>query len=183
MRDVIMWNVVSLEGYFEGATKWDVGFLELVWGDELERFSIDQAKAADTILFGRVTYEGMAAHWPNETGEVADIMNSIDKVVFSRTLDRVDWNNTRLVNAEAADEVRRMKQETGRDILVFGSANLSASLIEHDLIDEFRICVAPVLIGKGTPLFQSETQRTLAFVGERELASGGVVLTYRTRRE
>lgn len=178
MRDVIMWNVLTLDGCFEGETKWDLSFHETVWGDELERFSIDQLNGADVILFGRVTYEGMAAHWTNATGAVADLMNAIPKIAFSRTLERVDWNNTRLLRDAVAD-VRRLKQEPGRDILVFGSGDLCASLIEHDLIDEFRLCYAPVVLGAGTPLFRTEQPRQLRLTETRPLKTGGVMAFYR----
>lgn len=173
-----MWNMITLDGFFEGATKWDLSFHELVWGDELERFSIEQLNGADVILFGRVTYDGMAAHWPNAKGTVAEIMNSMPKVAFSRTLERADWNNTRL-ERDAVAEVRRLKQEDGGDVLIFGSADLCASLMEHDLIDEFRLCVVPVLLGQGTPLFQGDAQKQLRFIDSRPLQTGGVVLSYR----
>ena len=181
MRNVIMWNVVTLDGFFEGATKWDLGFHERVWGDELQRFSIEQLDGADVILFGRVTYEGMAAYWPNakdEEGSITARMNAIPKVAFSRTLERADWNNTRVVR-DAVAEARRLKAEAGRDILVFGSADLCASLIEHDLIDEFRLCIAPVLLGQGTPLFRTGAQRELRLTDARPLKSGGVMAFYR----
>ena len=178
MRDVVMWNVTTLDGFFEGPTKWDLGFHELVWGPELERFSIDQLNAADMILFGRVTYEGMAAYWANAEGTVAELMNAIPKVAFSRTLERADWNNTRLVR-DAVPEVRRLKQEDGRNILVFGSADLCASLIEHDLIDELRLCIAPVVLGAGTPLFRAGTPRSLRLRETRPLDTGGVMVFYR----
>ena len=99
---LIMWNLVTLEGFFEGPKKWDLDWLEYVWGDELEQLSLEQGKTADALLFGRVTYEGMAAYWPSAKGEVADWMNSVPKVVFSRTLAKADWNNTRLVRGNAS---------------------------------------------------------------------------------
>src|SRR5437660_8294887 len=88
MRKVIMWNVVSLDGFFEGAKSWDLGWHDSIWGEELERLSIDQLKSADMLLFGRATYEGMASYWSSAKGEVADLMNQIRKVVFSRTLEK-----------------------------------------------------------------------------------------------
>ena len=111
MRKLIMWNLVSLDGYFEGAKSWDLGWHESVLGDELERLSIDQLKSADMLLFGRVTYEGMAGYWPSAKGEVADRMNNIRKVVFSRTLEKASWNNTKLVKGNAAEEVAKLKEQ------------------------------------------------------------------------
>ena len=179
MRRVVMWNLISLDGYFEGAKKWDLDFLSIVWGPELEQLSIEQTGAAEMLLFGRVTYEGMAAHWPTAGGPIAEIMNSIPKVVFSRTLERADWSNTRLVRGDAVEEVRRLKAETGGDMYVFGSGELSAALIERDLIDEFRLCVVPVLLGKGTPLFEQGSEKRLKLIDTRVLETDGVILTYR----
>ena len=177
MRKLIMWNLVSLDGFFEGANKWDLPFHEVAWGPDLERLSIEQTGAADMLLFGRVTYEGMAAHWPNATGTVADIMNRIPKVVFSRSIERADWTNARVAR-DAVAEVRRLRAEPGGDMLVFGSADLCASLIAHDLIDEFRICVVPVFQGQGTPLFREGPPKRLELRGTRTVDTGAVILTY-----
>ncbi|MBI4409966.1 MAG: dihydrofolate reductase [Gemmatimonadetes bacterium] len=180
MRNLIMWNLVTLDGFFEGPKKWDLGFHEYVWGDELERYAIEQVKSADLLLFGRVTYEGMAAYWPSATGEVAEIMNSIPKLVFSNTLGRAEWNNTRLVRGRAEEEVARLKQQPGKDILVFGSADLSASLMRHGLFDEYRLCMVPVVLGGGTPLFRPGPKRLeMELLDARPLTSGGVILRYR----
>lgn len=176
-RRLIMWNLVTLEGFFEGANKWDLDWLEYVWGDELEQLSLDQGKTADALLFGRVTYEGMAAYWPSAKGAVADFMNSIPKVVFSKTLPKADWNNTRIVRENAEVEVAKLKAAAGRSLYVFGSANLSATLMQHDLFDEYRLCVVPVVLGAGTPLFKPQDRRQRMKVREtRQLNSGGVIL-------
>jgi len=174
-----MWNLVSLDGFFEGAKSWDLGWHESVWGDELERLSIDQLKSADMLLFGRVTYEGMAGYWPSAKGEVADRMNNIRKVVFSRTLEKASWNNTKLVKGNAAEEVAKLKEQNGKDLFIFGSANLSSTLMRHHLIDEYRLCLAPIVLGAGTPLFKAspETMK-LKLIEARPLKSGGVILRY-----
>jgi len=179
MRKIIMWNLVSLDGFFEGAKSWDLGWHESVWGDELERLSIDQLKSADMLLFGRVTYEGMAGYWPSAKGEVADRMNNIRKVVFSRTLEKASWNNTKLVKGNAAEEVAKLKEQSGKDLFIFGSANLSSTLMRHHLIDEYRLCLAPIVLGAGTPLFKAspETMK-LKLIEARPLKSGGVILRY-----
>ncbi len=117
---LIMWNLVTLEGFFEGPKKWDLDWHEYVWGDELEQLSLEQGETADALLFGRVTYEGMAAYWPSAKGEVADWMNSVPKVVFSRTLAKADWNNTRLVPRNAEEEVAALKKASGKNLYVFG---------------------------------------------------------------
>ena len=103
MRKLIVWNVMTLDGYFEGPTAWDLDMHGTVWGDELEAFSLEQGEEIGTLLFGRRTYEGMAAHWTQETGDIADMMNGIEKAVASRTLESADWNNTRLLSGEATE--------------------------------------------------------------------------------
>src|SRR5437879_9736440 len=159
MRKVIMWNVVSLDGFFEGAKSWDLGWHDSIWGDELERNPIDQLKSADMLLFGRATYEGMASYWSSAKGEVADLMNQIRKVVFSRTLEKASWNNTSLVKGNALEEVAKLKRQPGRDLFIFGSAKLSSTLIRPHLIDEYRLGLAPIILGSGTPSFKASTER------------------------
>lgn len=172
-----MWNLVTLEGFFEGAKKWDLDWHEYVWGDELAQLSLEQGRTADALLFGRVTYEGMATYWRTAKGETAEFMNRVPKVVFSRTLAKADWNNTRLVGNDAAGEVAKMKKASGRNIYVFGSADLSKTLMEHDLFDEYRLCVVPVVLGEGTPLFKKiADQKRMKLRESRTLKSGGVIL-------
>ena len=179
-----MWNVVSLDGFFEGPTKWDLAFHEYVWGDELQALSLEQLHGADAILYGRVTYEGMAAYWSKAKGQTADLMNAIPKVVFSRTLQKAEWNNTTLVQGDLVAEVKRLKSASGRNLYAFGSADLSATLIEHDLFDEYRLCVAPVLLRAGTPLFKPGSEpKPLSLIESRPLSTGGVILRYEPKRD
>ncbi len=174
-----MWNMVTLDGYFEGPKSWELDWHEYVWGEELEQLSIEQLRSADMLLFGRLTYQGMAAYWPSATGQVADLMNSILKVVFSRTLDHAEWTNTRLVKTDAQDEVARLKQESGQDILIFGSADLSSTLMRHGLIDEYRLGLVPVVLGGGNPLFKpSLDMLRMSLLEARAFRSGCVVLRY-----
>jgi dihydrofolate reductase len=176
-RRLIMWNLVTLEGFFEGPKKWDLDWHEYVWGDELEQLGLEQQRTADALLFGRVTYEGMAAHWSKAKGATAEFMNAVPKVVFSRTLAKADWNNTRLVRQDAAAEVAKLKNASGQNLYVFGSAELSATLMRHDLFDEYRLCVVPVVLGAGTPLFKPSGERKNMNLREtRRLKSGGVIL-------
>jgi dihydrofolate reductase len=179
MRKVIMWNLVTLEGFFEGRKSWEIDWHEYVWGEELEQFSIEQLKSAGMLLFGRVTYEGMAGYWPSQKGEIADFMNSIPKVVFSRTLERAEWNNTRLVKENAEEEVVKLKQQPGKDLFIFGSADLSSMLIRHGLIDEIRLAVVPVILGAGNPLFKPSPDRMrMKLLEAKPLKSGCVILRY-----
>jgi dihydrofolate reductase len=184
MRRLIIWNMVTLDGFFEGPKTWEIDWHEHVWGEELEQLSIDQLKSADMLLFGRVTYQGMASYWPSATGEVTDIMNSISKVVFSRTLAQVEWNNTRLVKADAQGEVAKLKQQPGKDLFIFGSADLSSTLMRHGLIDEYRLGLTPLVLGGGNPLFKPGPQRLrMRLLEARPLKSGCVILRYEPYRE
>lgn len=174
-----MWNMVTLDGNFEGPKSWEIDWHEYVWGEELEQFSIEQSRSVGMLLFGRVTYQGMASYWTTAHGEIADFMNSIPKIVFSRTLEKAEWNNTRLVKGNAADEVATLKRQPGKDLFIFGSANLSATLARHGLIDEYRLGLTPVVLGGGNPLFKPSPERMkLKLVDARPLTSGCVILRY-----
>jgi dihydrofolate reductase len=178
-----MWNLITLDGYFEGDKNWDLSFHELVWGSELEKISIDQLNAADYLVFGRVTYEGMAAHWKTAKGEIAKLMNKIPKLVCSRTLNSVDWNNSSLVKGNTSEEIATLKTQGNGDMYVFGSANLSRTFINDNLFDEYRIVVAPVIAGSGKPLFQKGiSQRPLTLVSSQQLATGGIIMTFNANK-
>jgi len=182
MRKLIMWNIITLDGYFEGDKNWDLPFMELVWGPELEKKSIEQLTAADYLVFGRVTYEGMAAYWKTEKGEIADLMNNIPKLVCSRTLNSVDWNNSTLVKGNASAEISKLKAQGGVDMYVFGIANLSETFINDNLFDEYRIGVAPIIAGSGRPLFQKGiAARQLTLVSSQQLSTGGLIMTFKTK--
>jgi dihydrofolate reductase len=174
-----MWNIITLDGYFEGNQNWDLPFHNVVWGQELEKLSIDQLHSADYLVFGRVTYEGMAAYWTKEEGEIADLMNRIPKLVFSKTLKFANWNNTTLKSENATDEIKKLKMKGYKDLYVFGSANLSETFINNDLFDEYRIGIAPVILGSGRPLFrQGISPKNLSLVSTQQLSTGAVVLKY-----
>ena len=178
MAKLIMWNLQTLDGFFEGPNH-DLSWHLDVWGAELERLSIEQGKLAGALLFGRITYQLMANHWPGEKGEIADFMNAIPKLVFSRTLAAAEWHNTRLFSSDAPGTVARLKRETDKDIFVFGSANLSESLIPHGLFDEFRIAITPHLLGAGTPLFKpARERRRLELLDAKPHSTGTVILRY-----
>ncbi len=179
MRRIVAWNLMTLDGLFEGQRKWDLDFHLTAWGDELEAFSLSQAEEIGTLLFGRVTYEGMAAHWTKATGPIADFMNGVEKVVVSRSLERTSWTNSRLLEGEVPGGVERLKQEPGKDIYVFGSADLVASLLRHELVDEYRLCLAPVVLGQGNPLFKpSDRTIDMRLKKTTPLKNGAVILCY-----
>ena len=179
MRKLIMWNVITLDGYFEGTQSWDLSFHQTIWSDELEKLSLEQLHAADYLVFGRVTYEGMAAYWREETGEVAELMNAIPKIVVSTTLKTADWNNTTLISENASGEIRKLKNEDGLDLYVFGSSILSETFINDKLFDEYRIGIAPSILGSGRPLFkQGVVGQNLSLLSTQQLGNGGLVVRY-----
>jgi dihydrofolate reductase len=182
MRKIIMFNLVTLDGYFEGPKKWDINWHRV--DEEFNEFSVDQLSHAGGLIFGRVTYEGMAAYWPtpaaiNDDPVVAGKMNSILKVVFSNTLDKTEWNNTRLIRGDAVEEMTKIKAQAGNDLLLFGSAKLASTFTQHDLIDEYRLMVNPVVLGEGEPLFkESGGTLKLKLINTRVFHNGTVLLSY-----
>lgn len=181
MRKLIFQNMVTVDGFFEGPNH-DIGWHNV--DAEFNDFAQANLNAMDTLLFGRVTYELMASYWPTTGAKtddpiIAAKMNALQKVVFSRTLKSVDWENSRLVTTDAAAEVARLKQQNGKDMAIFGSSDLAVSLMRHGLIDEFWIIVAPVILGGGKTLFQGIGKRNnLRLVRTRPMANGNVVLYY-----
>ena len=164
-----------------------------VTDEQFGEFAIEQAgknmTQVDTILFGRKTYQLMAGYWPTEmarTGDpvVAGFMNEKAKVVFSRTLRKATWENTRLVKTNAAGVVRQLKQQPGKDMMIFGSGKLAATLTQHGLIDEYQVMVNPVVLGRGRPLFQDVKGRlSFKLINTRVFRSGNVLLSYQLKEK
>jgi dihydrofolate reductase len=180
MRKLVVWNLMSLDGYFEGEKPWDLAFHNYAWGPELEKLSEQFGEEGDLLVFGRKTYEGMAAYWPtaDEGSKVKNYMNNIAKIAVSKTIKDTPWNNSRVVDDPVA-ELTRLKGEGGKTIFIFGSAELVASLMKEGLIDEYRLCIAPVLLGSGNPLFKKAEQQTeLKLLSSNAAANGAVILTY-----
>lgn len=185
MRRLFAFNMVTLDGFFEGPNQ------EIDWhnadNEEFNEFAIEQTSSVDTLLFGRITYQLMASYWPTETAMsadpiVAELMNRLSKIVFSRTLERVEWNNTRLIRENAHKEIQYLKSQPGKDMAIFGSADLISSIM--DVIDEHRLMVNPVLLRRGSPLFKSAGDRTrLQLVDSRIFRSGNVLLSYQPIKE
>lgn len=183
MRKLIMFNLITLDGYFEGEKNWDLGFHDLVWGKELEQLSNEQLESADMLVFGGVTYEGMAKYWSKEKGETADRMNRIPKVICSSTLKSADWNNTTILK-DAVAELPKLKQQGNGNMFVFGSGILCESLMKANLFDEYRLVIVPVFIGKGRRLFnQGLNYQPLKVLEARALSTGGVILRYAPMEE
>ena len=170
--------MVTLDGVMEAPDEWAFPFVN----EELERWALDELLASDALLLGRVTYEGFAEFWPSATDEIglADRMNGLSKYVVSTTLhEPLNWNNSTLIKGDVAEEVSALKQQPGQDILVLASADLVRTLMRHDLIDEYRLRLTPVIAGGGKRLFGvGGNTKSLKLVGTETFGSGVVVLTY-----
>jgi len=182
MRTVYVFNMVTLDGFFEGPKKWEIDWHNV--DDEFNEFAIDQLHKTDVIWFGRVTYEGMAGYWPTPRAMesdpvIAGKMNSIEKVVVSKTLNKADWSNTKLIRDHVEEEMTRMKQQPGKDIAIFGSGNLASTLEASGVIDEYRLVVNPVILGSGHPLFtEMKERRHVRLLRSKTFKSGNVLLAY-----
>jgi len=158
MRKLIVFNNISLDGYFVD------GNGEMSWAHhsndkEFNAFVENNAKGGGALLFGRITYELMAGYWPTQLAiknnpVVAERMNNLPKIVFSRTLDKAGWNNTKLVKGDVVSEIRRMKQESGIDMVFIGSGSIVSLLAQEGLVDEYQIVMVPVVLGKGRTMFE-----------------------------
>ncbi len=179
MRKLIMWNMMTLDGLFDGAKSWDLGWHNYVWGDELDDFALTQLKTAGMLLFGRRTYEGMAAYWQTAEEPVSELMNTLPKVVFSTTLEKPVWTNTTVVKENAVQAVADLKQQPGKDLFIFGSANLSSVMTAAGLIDEYRLGLNPLVLGGGTPLFKpAPHELRMRLLEVRPFKTGLVLLRY-----
>ncbi|MDW5315281.1 dihydrofolate reductase family protein [Rhizobium sp. PL01] len=180
MAKLCIWNLVTLDGYFEGAEKWNLEFHGRAWGPELDALSKTFGTTTEMLVFGRITYEGMKAYWTtaDEDSVVKDFMNGLPKLVASRTITESDWNNT-TVTAEIVEDLRRLKQTATKPIRVFGSAELCDTLLKAGLVDEIMLCIVPVLLGKGTPFFKPGRDKTaLKLATTSTTAAGATILTY-----
>jgi dihydrofolate reductase len=154
-------------------------------GTKGDKFKLDELMAADVLLLGRTTYEGFAKAWPSMKDEVgfADKMNGMAKRVVSTTLDAADWNNSTVIAADVVEAIAKLKEQPGGDILVAGSAQLVGTLVEHDLVDEYRLMVFPVVLGGGKRLFAGGSRRTPLSLAECARTGDCTTLVYRSRHE
>ena len=181
MRKIFLFMMVSLDGYFEG-TGHDISWHTV--DEEFNTFAIDQLKKSDLLLFGRRTYELMVSYWPTDAAKqddpmVAKLMNKTSKIVFSRTLEKAEWENTRLIREDLDVQLAKLKESKGKDIAIFGSNTLAVSLLELGLLDEVRIMVSPVAIGKGTSLFKGLKKKVhFSLEKTRKFENGNILLYY-----
>jgi dihydrofolate reductase len=182
MRKLIVFNSVSLDGYFTGANG------DLSWAHtqdaEFQEFVQANARGAGELLFGRITYDMMVSFWPTPQAAqsnpvVAEGMNNAAKVVFSRTMDAASWKNTRLVTTDPSAAVRKMKNEPGPLMVIMGSGTIVARLAQDRLIDEYQLVVVPVALGKGRTLFEGITEKVaLKLISSRSFRNGNLFLCY-----
>jgi dihydrofolate reductase len=192
VREIITTTWVSLDGFIAGVGG-EMDWVGENYDEAMGRYETDLIAGADTLLLGRVTYQSFAGSWPHVPDnpqasegekEYARMLNAMHKIVFSRTLEQADWNNSVLKKTLVPAEIAQLKSEPGRTILVYGSASLVQSLTDHGLIDEYQVLVYPLILGGGKSLFQGVRDRTkLRLVESKTHPSGVVVLSYRPRKE
>lgn len=189
MRKVVMVNLVSVDGFFAGSD----GNLDWhVVDDEFNRAAVEMIMRFDTILFGRVTYQLFEGYWPKAATDpstskedriIASKMNEMAKAVFSRTLPDVGWENSKLIKGDIAEEVPKLTQQPGKDIVIYGSGTIVRQLTNLSLIDEYQLMVNPVILGEGKPLFQNtQNMLDLKLASSRVFESGNILLTYEPKR-
>lgn len=177
MRKIVVSMFMTLDGVMEAPNQWSFQF----GSAEQQKYKYDELFACDALLLGRITYEGFAAAWPNMsgTGDYGVRMNSIPKYVVSTTLQEATWNNSIIIRSNVYDELSTLKKQTGQDILIFGSGTLVNSLMQYDLIDEYRLMVFPIVVGSGKRLFQDVNEKkSLKLIETKTFSSGVVVLSY-----
>lgn len=182
MRKIIVSEMVSVDGFFarsNGEIDWHVV------DEEFNQYAINLLNTLDTILFGRVTYEMFESYWPAAAKdpatsksdlEIANKINNIHKIVFSKTLEKVGWNNVKLLKDVIPDDIRKLKQQPGKDMVIYGSGSIVSEFAKHELIDEYRLFVAPVTLGKGKPLFKEKLN--LKLIESKQFGNGNVLLRY-----
>ncbi len=175
MRKLVVSEFLSLDGVMEAPETWHFPY----GSDDMQAFNMARINGYGAFLFGRVTYQGFAAVWPNRTGEFADKLNNLPKFVVSSTLDKAEWNNSTLIKTNMVEEVTKLKQQEGGNIGVTGSATLVQSLLQAGLIDEMYLSIDPIVVGHGKHLFKEGFERmTLKLVDTKTFTSGAVVLSY-----
>ena len=175
MRKIIVTEFVSLDGVMEDPS-WTMPY----WNDEIAEFKDVEQQTTDALLLGRVTYEGFAGAWSGSEADGAEFMNSVRKYVVSSTLNTAEWNNSTVIKDNIIQEITTLKESDGQDILIYGSAMLLQTLIQHNLIDQYRLLVYPVVVGKGKRLFQEGTTTTLKLINTQVFVSGVTALVYQS---
>ncbi|MGB8216690.1 MAG: dihydrofolate reductase family protein [Candidatus Methanoperedens sp.] len=190
MRKVIVSEMVTLDGFFAGPNG------EIDWhivDEEFNLYAIDLLNTVDTILFGRVTYQLFESYWPaaalssstsKSNLEIAHKINNMTKIVFSKTLEKVEWKNARLVKEVIPDDIAKMKKQSGKDMVIYGSGSIVSTFMQLGLVDEYRIIVNPVVLGKGKPLFKGIMGKiNLKLLKTKIFSSGNILLVYQPSKK
>lgn len=177
MRSLIATEFLSLDGVMENPV-WTGPY----WNDEIAKFKTDETTTSDALLLGRVTYQGFAAVWPQSPDPGAVYFNSVRKYVVSTTLDSAEWNNSTLIKHDIVHAITNLKQQSGQNITVHGSAALVQTLMQHGLVDRYHLLVYPVIVGSGKRLFGEGVAATLRLVESQTFSSGVVALVYEPAR-
>jgi dihydrofolate reductase len=185
---IVVTEFVSLDGVMQAPGgeefKYPGWSFEFDRGEDGDQFKLDETRASEALLLGRVTYEGFAEAWPSRDGEFADKFNSMPKYVVSSTLESPEWNNTTVLNGDVVEEVTKLKQEVNGDIVVHGSAQLVHALVDNDLVDELRLMVFPVVLGTGKRVFgETSDKKTMRLVESKTVGEGVPVLIFAPARD
>jgi dihydrofolate reductase len=189
MARIVVTEFVSLDGVVEdpgGAEDFKYGgwSFEFDRGSEGDEFKLEETRASQALLLGRVTYEGFAEAWPSRDGEFADLFNSMPKYVVSSTLQAPEWTNSTVLEGDLVQEVKKLREGPDGDIVVHGSAQLAQTLVENDLVDELRLMVFPVVLGTGKRLFGDPGEKkTLKLVDSKVVGDGVLILTYQPKAD
>jgi dihydrofolate reductase len=178
MRRIIESTLVSLDGVFGDPHTWAMEYFD----QEAEKFALELLSEADAMLMGRRVYEFFAAAFPHQTGEYGSRINGIRKYVFSNTLKKADWSNSTIVRGDVAAEAARLKEQEGKSLVIYGHGLLGQTLLEQDLLDELKIWIHPLFVGRGQSLFRDGKTARLKLEAARTMRSDTVVLTYRPAR-
>ncbi len=185
MGRIVVTEFISLDGVIE-APGGGEGFAHAGWtfeiprGEEGDKFKLDEVMDAEAQLLGRVTFEGFAVAWPSMQGPFADKFNSMPKYVISSTLERPEWNNSTVLKGDVVEEVSKLRESLDGDALVAGSGQLVQALLEHDLVDELRLMVFPVVLGQGKRLFGATSDKKRLHLADSKIVGEGIaILTYR----
>lgn len=175
MRRIMESTLLSLDGVIGSPHLWASERFD----EESRAAALEQLLASDAMLMGRRTYEIFSGLWPSQSGSYADAINAIRKYVFSSTLTEADWSNSTIVRGDVAAEVKRMREQDGKDLIIYGHGPLGSALLEHGLLDELQFAIHPVFVGEGTPLLRQGATATLELTGTKTLGTGVIAVTYR----
>ncbi len=185
MRKLIVFNLVSVDGYFAGEDG-DINWHQV--DDEFNKFAVEQTKTFGAIIFGRTTYELFESYWPGAVAdpatapddlEIAKTIDEVEKIVFSKTLKEVAWKNSKLLHEVDPEEIKKLKEQEGKDMVIFGSGTIVQALTNLGLVDEYRLMINPIILGKGKPMFKDvKEMHKLKLLNTRTFGNGNVLLYY-----